>query len=290
MAERVKLFEPCYMEYEVYDKPVYYSEEFLKELASKVNFTKLVYGEHLTESIGDVSNFTFTDGALQGDVNTEKALDDLSYSPYIDCTLQDEGDYWLAIRPTGFTDIALTDNPRKPVSLPNTGDNNGGSNMSNNDNDNETIKILNGQVKDLNKELAIANNKIEANKEKLKAYDELEKEVLELREWKETNSKIIDEQKPIIEAYNRSLETRKEELLNKISNGNEEIKAKLQNESLETLENFDSLYAHEQPPKGISSNNAQGVNEGDGSDDEEAERNARNEAIEGMFGDLFKEE
>ena len=124
----------------------------------------------------------------------------------------------------------------------------------------------------------------------LKAYDELEKEVAELRQWKETNSKIIDEQKPIIEAYNKSLETRKEELLNKMSKSNEEIKAKLANESLETLENFDSLYAHEQPPKGVSSNNAQGLNEGDGNDDGKAEQQARNDAVESMFGDLFNKE
>ena len=289
MAERVKLFEPCYMEYKEYDKPVYYSEEFLKELASKVNSTKLVYGKHLTESIGDVSNFTFTDGALFGDVYTDKALDDLKYSPYIDCSLVEEDNRWLAVKPTGFTDICLTDKPRK-VKLMNTED--GGSKMANNDNnsDNETIKILNGQVKDLNKQLAIAENKAKANEEKLKAYDELEKEVAELRQWKETNSKIIDEQKPIIEAYNKNLETRKEELLNKISNGNEEIKAKLQNESLETLENFDSLYAHEQPPKGVSANNAQGLNEGNGEDDGEAEQQARNDAVESMFGDLFNKE
>ena len=75
--DRVKLFEPCYMEYQGYNKPIRYTEEFLKELASKVNRTVLVDERHLGENIGDVSNFTFTDGALYGDVVTEKALDDL---------------------------------------------------------------------------------------------------------------------------------------------------------------------------------------------------------------------
>jgi len=287
--EIVKLFEPCFKEYNGLDKPVKYTEEFLRELASKVNKTNLVNEEHLSETIGEVSNFKFTNGALFGLVSTEKATDNLGYSPYIDCSLEDNGDFWLAINPTGLTDVALTSNPRKNVSLPNT---NGGSKMGE-ENDNETIKILNKQVKDLNKDLAIANNKLEANKEKLDKFDEMDKELKELREWKETNSKLIDEQKPIIEKYNQFQENKKEELIKKLSNDNEEIKAKLQDKSLEELETqleLLGLHHHDQPPKGISANNAEGLGEGDGVTDEEAEQAARQEAVEGMFGDLFTKE
>lgn len=286
MSKRVKLFEPCYMEYQGYDKPVRYTEEFLKELASRVNKTNLVYEEHFGENIGEVSNFTFIDGALFGDVTTDKALDNLKYSPYINCSLQEEGNYWLAIKPTGFTDVALTSSPRKPVNLPNT---NGGSQMGE-EKDNETIKILNNQVKDLNKQLAIAENKNKANEEKLAKFDEMEKELEELKTWKETNEKVIEEQKPIIEAYKKDLETKKSDLVEKLSNGNEEIKAKLKDMDLDSLEIMDNLQSHEQPPKGISANNAQGLNEGDGSNDEEAEQEARQKAVEGMFGDLFEKE
>ena len=287
--EIVKLFEPCYKEYEGLDKPVYYTEEFLKELTSKVNKTNLVNEEHFAETIGDVSNFKFTDGALFGLVNTEKATDNLGYSPYIDCSLEDNGDYWLAINPTGLTDIALTSKPRKKVSLPNTG----GSKMGEGNSDNETIKILNGQIKDLNKELATANNKLEANKDKLSKFDEMEKELTELREWKEINSKLIEEQKPIIEKYNQFKENKKEELIKELSNDNEEIKAKLQDKSLEELEiqsELLGLHHHDQPPKGIAAHNAEGLGEGDGETDEEAEQTARKEAVEGMFGDLFTKE
>ena len=289
MVKRVKLFEPCYMEYKEYDKPVHYTEEFLKELASTVNRTNLVNEQHLSESIGDVSNFTFTDGALFGDVSTEQSLDNLKYSPYIDCSLQDDGDCWLAINPTGLKDVALTSNPRKPVTLPNTND--GGSTMGNeSNNDNETIKILNGQVKDLNKELAIANNKLEANKEKLNQYDDMVKELEELRTWKADNEKVIEEQKPIIDAYKKDQETKRSELIEKLSNGNEELKAQMKDVDLKTLELWDNLQAHEQPPQGISSNNAEGLNEGDGSNDAEKERENRMNAVENAFPDLFNKE
>jgi hypothetical protein len=288
MSERVKLFEPCYMEYKEYDKPVYYSDEFLQELASCTNGTNLVFEEHLSESIGEVTNFTFTDGALFGDVSTDKSLDNLKYSPYINCSLEEQEDYWLAIRPTGFREVTLTENPRKPVSLPNTND--GGRQMTNENSDNETIKILNGQVKDLNKELAIANNKLEANKDKLKKIDEMEAELEELRTWKADNEKIIEEQKPIIEAYKADQETKRSALIEKLSRGNEEAKVQLQEKDLETLEFMDSFEVHEQPPQGIAAHNAEGLNEGDGSTDEEAEQQERQAAVEGMFGDLFTKE
>ena len=287
MVRRVKLFEPCYMEYDVYDKPVRYTEQFLSELASKANKTNLVQEEHYSEKIGDVTNFTFIDGVLYGDVATEKALDNLGYSPYINCSLQEEEDYWLAVKPTGFTDVALTSKPRKPVQLPNT---KGGSKMSDEKNDNEMIKILNGQVKDLNKELAIANNKLKTYEEKNKQFDELEKELKDLRKWKEDNEKIIEEQKPIIEAYKKDQETKRSELIEKLSNGNEEIKAQMKDKDLETLEFIDGLQSHEEPPQGIAAHNAQGLNEGDGSTDEQAEQEKRQKAVEGMFDDLFKEE
>ena len=289
MSERVKLFEPCYMNYKGFDKPIRYTEEFLCELASKVNRTNLVNEEHLSDCIGDVSNFTVTDGALWGDVASEKALDDLKYSPYIDCSLEDNGDYWLAINPTGITDVALTSNPRKPVKLPNTND--GGSKMGNEGNsDNETIKILNKQVKDLNKELAIAENKNKANEEKLKNYDKMEKELKELRELKETNEKLIKEQKPIVEKYEKELETRRLELIEKQSNGNEEIKAQLKDVPLEILETYDNLHSHDLPAQGIAAHNAEGLGEGSGETEEEVEQTARKEAVENAFGDLFTKE
>jgi len=290
---RVKLFEPCYMEYKGLDKPVRYTERFLKDVASKILKSKLVEEEHNSTSIGEVSNLTVTDGALFGDVNSSKASDDSGYSPYFDCDLEDIGDCWDAVNPKGLIDVALTSQPRKPVKLPNTTTTttNGGSRMSNNENnDNETINILNGQVKDLNKQLAIAENKLKTSQEKLKQFDELEKERDELKAWKEENEKLIEEQKPIIEAYKKDQETKRSELIEKLSGGNEEIKAQMKEKDLGTLEFIDSLKSHELPPQGIGAHNAQGLNEGDGTTDEEAEQEKRQKAVEGMFDDLFTKE
>lgn len=256
--KRVSIFKPCELEYPQHDKPVKYTEEFLREIASKTNSVPIV-GKHYGKTIGQMSNFTFTDGELFVDADSSKSLQKFSPS-FDDVQLIDKGDYYLASG--GYlVEVASTVKPRLDNSK------NGGSSMSEENNDNETIKILNNQVKDLNKQLAVAENRNKANEEKLKGYDELEKEVAELRSWKETNSKIIEEQKPIIEEFKKVQEAKKEELLEKVSNGNAEIKAKFQNFSLEDLETVAGTQIHEQPAKGIGSNNAIGLDEGDGVND-----------------------
>lgn len=158
------------------------------------------------------------------------------------------------------------------------------------DND-KTNEFLAKEVERLNKEIAKKDLKLDANKEKLEKFDEMDKELQELREWKETNSKLIEEQKPIIEKYNAYQEKHREELLEKASKGNKEVKEKLQNLRTEDLETIISLEVEEQPAKGAGAGNAPGLNEGSGEKDkEQAEQKARKEAVEGMFGELFKEE
>lgn len=256
---KISIFKPCDITYPFLDKPVKYTEEFLKEIANNTSSVKIV-DEHYGKSIGKMDNFTFIDGELFVDADSTQSLQKFSPS-FENTTLVDEGDYYLA---TGgyLVEVASTVTPRLDNS------NKGGSSMSENNSDNETIKILNNQVKDLNKQLAIAENKNKANEEKLKNYDELEKEVIELRKTNETNQKLIEEQKPIIEEYKQAQTAKKEELLEKASNGNSEIKAKLQDMSVDDLETIVGLQTHEQPPKGIPANQAEGLNEGDGSGEE----------------------
>lgn len=277
--KRVSIFKPCELTYEKHDKPIKYTEEFLKEIASNTSTAPIV-NEHYGKTIGQMSNFTFTDGELYADTDSSKSLKKFSPS-FENIDLIDKGDYYVA---TGgyLVEVASTVAPRLNNSK-------GGSKMADDEN-NETINILNKQVKDLNKQLAIAENKNKANEEKLKSYNELEKEVQKLREWKETNSKLLDEQKPIIEKFQKAQEAKKEDLLEKISNGNAELKAKFQDFSVGDLETIVTAQIHDQPAKGIGADNAKGLNDGDGSTDEEEEIQARNKAVEAMFDDLFTQE
>lgn len=276
---RVKIFEPCDMEYEVYDKPVRYTEEFLKDLASQTIGCLLVEEKHRGKSIGNITNITFTDGALWADVATDKALDDLKYSPSYDSTLIDNGDHWLATDGK-LLEVALTSNPRKAI-LNNTGDE-GGSKMGNDNNNDGTIEFFQNEVKRLQQE----NNKLEfklnqAN-DKIKGFDEKEAELKELREWKETNEKIIEEQKPIIEKYKAQQEKAHAELLEKASQGDESVKEKLKDFSTEDLETIVGLQTEDQPPAGVGADNAPGLDEGDGSDNPTEEEIKQKEADDAL--------
>ena len=253
MSERVKIFEPCEITYSEYDKPVKYTEDFLKQIASRTINTKIVDG-HYGKTIGNMTNFTFTDGALFVDANSSQSLQ--KFSPSFDnLTLVDEGDYFVATGGT-IVEVASTVKPRLDNSE------NGGSNMSE-----ETIKVLNQQVKDLNKQLAIAENKNKANEEKLAKFDEMEKELSKLRETNEANSKLLEEQKPIIDKFNEMEEKRHEELLDVVSRGNPELKEAYKDFKTDDLQTIANTYIEDQPPKGVGADNAPGLNEGDDSDE-----------------------
>lgn len=277
--KRIQIFKPCELNYKEYDKPVRFTEEFLQEIANSTYKVPLV-NKHYGATLADVSNLSFDNNTLEVDVPEEFSKS--KYSPSFDnLTLTDEGEYYLA---TGgyLVEVATNVKPR----LDNGED--GGSNMADNDKTNE---FLAKEVERLNKEIAKKDLKLDANKEKLEKFDEMDKELQELREWKETNSKLIEEQKPIIEKYNAYQEKHREELLEKASKGNKEVKEKLQNLRTEDLETIISLEVEEQPARGAGADNAPGLNEGSGEGDrEQAEQKARKEAVEGMFSELFKEE
>ena len=277
--KRVSIFKPCDITYDQYDKPVKYTADFLKEIASNTAGTKLV-DNHYGKSIGNISNITFTDGELLCDVDSSKSLK--KFSPSFDnLTLVDEGEY---LRATGgrLVEVASTVTPRLDNSK-------GGTRMADEGND-KTMEFLSKEVERLQKENAKLEFKAKQDKEKLDKLSEYEKELEDLRGWKETNEKLIEEQKPIIEAYNKQQEKNREELLEKASQGNSEIKEQLKDLDNNALEAIVNLNSQEQPAKGVSPDKAIGLDEGDGSDNEEAEQEERQKAVETMFGDLFEKE
>lgn len=278
--KRISIFKPCELTYKEYDKPVRFTEEFLSEIANSTYKVPLV-NKHYGATLADISNLSFDNNTLEVDVPEE--FSNSKYSPSFDnLTLVDEGDYLVA---TGgyLVEVATNVKPR----LDNSSD--GGSSMA--DNNDKTNEFLAKEVERLNKEIAKKDLKLDNLKEKLDNFDDMEKELEELREWKETNSKLIEEQKPIIEKYNAYQEKHREDLLEKASKGNKEVKEKLQNLRTEDLETILSLEVEEQPARGVGADNAPGLNAGNGDDDKEkAEQKARNEAVENMFSDIFAKE
>jgi len=280
---RVSVFKPCTLDYPQLDKPVKYTEDFLKEIASSTVMSNLV-DSHYGKTIGQVSNLSLTNGELFLEVPEE--FQDSKFSPsFEDLDLVEEDDFFLATKGS-LVEVAITNVPR----LDNSDE--GGSNMSEEGEGSKlTNEYLAKEVERLNKEIAKKDLQIERNKEKLDKYDELEKEVKTLRESEENNKKLLDEQKPIVESFKKFQEEEHEKLLETASAGNAELKEKYAHFSNDDLKLIIDTHVEDQPAKGAGANNAPGLNEGSGETDEEAERKARNEAVEKMFSELdFKED
>ena len=278
--ERKSIFKPCDITYDEYDKPVRFSEEFLKEIASNTIGTQLV-AKHYGGKVGNVTNLTFTDGELYADISSSQSLQKFSPS-FDDLTLEEHENYFLATAGR-LVEVASTDKPRLDNS-------NGGSNMGDEITD-KTNEFLAKEVDRLQKEIAKKDLAIERNKEKLDKFEDLEKEVNELREWKETNQKLLDEQKPIVEQFQKQQEAHREDLLEKVSGGNPQLKEQFESFSTENLETYLKLHTEEQPAKGVGANNAIGLNKGDtGEDDEKVKQEKELKAVESMFSEFNSEE
>ena len=81
------------------DKPVRYTESFLKDIACSTSSSKLTGKHGSNTGIGSLSNFIFDDGVLLADVNTEESLEGMGFSPEFNCDLLDKGDYYESRAP-----------------------------------------------------------------------------------------------------------------------------------------------------------------------------------------------
>lgn len=241
-------------------KPVVYNESFLKDIASNTvgSSLELTHGNSTVDVIGHINAYEFIGNDLVANVTTDEELNGLGFSPEFSVNFRDKGDKYEAIDGE-LLKVILTDKPRSKI-LCNSVE--GGSNMNE-----ELIETLNKQIKDLNKENAILENKLEANKNRLKEIDSLEERVNELE--KENNSyKIqIEGLTPKAEAYSKIEADMKADLLNKAFGEDEEAKKAWQDASMEQLE---SLAKHREVTRqatGIGAGNAEGIGEGDEGDE-----------------------
>jgi hypothetical protein len=122
-------------------KPVVYTEQFLKEIASSTRGSslELTHGNSSIDVIGHINDFDFINGELVGNISTNESLDNMGFSPEFSANFIDKGDRYEAIDGKLLKTI-LTDSPRSHI-LCNSVE--GGSNMNE-----ELIDTLNNQIKD----------------------------------------------------------------------------------------------------------------------------------------------
>lgn len=225
-------------------KPVVYTESFLKEIASKTvgSSLELTHGNNTIDVVGHVNSFDFVDGELVANVSTDESLENMGFSPEFSANFIDKGDRYEAIDGK-LEKTILTDSPRSHI-LCNSVE--GGSNMNE-----ELVNTLNGQIKDLNKQLAQKEATIEANKKKIQAYDELAEKVAKLEEENNSYKAQIDGLKPKADAFAKIEDDMKADALTRAFGDDEEAKKKFENLPLEQIEELAQYRQTTKPANGV---------------------------------------
>lgn len=258
-------------------KPVQYNETFLKDIASNTTGSslELTHGTTNYDVIGYVNNFDFDGENLVANVSTDEPLEGLGFSPEFEVGFIDRGKFYEATDGKLIKTI-LTDKPRSHIlynsTTTTTSLNDGGSRMNE-----ELIETLNKQIKDLNRQVAVLENKNEANQEKLKEYDALKEQIETLTNENNSYKIQIEGLTPKAEAYSKIEADMKADLLTKAFGEDEEAKKAWKDASMEQLE---SLAKHREVTReahGIGAGNAEGIGEGD---DGESEPDKAAEALD----------
>ena len=248
-------------------KPVVYTDNFLKEIASKTvgSSLELTHGNSTIDVIGHINEFDFNGDELLANVTTNKSLENMGFSPEFSANFIDKGDVYEAIDGQLIKTI-LTDKPRSHILYNSTSTSistdDGGSHMNE-----ELIETLNNQIKDLNKQVAQKEALIEANKKKLDEYNSLAKRVEEL-EIENNNFKTqIDGLKPKADAFAKIEQDKRAELLSQAFGDDEEAKKPWLDASMSQLESLAQYRETTKVAVGIGANNGEGIGEGSGEEE-----------------------
>lgn len=229
-------------------KPVVYTEQFLKDIAKNTvgSSLELTHGSNTLDVIGHVNDFDFEDGNLIGTVNSNRSDENMGYSPEFSANFIDKGDRYEAIDGKLLKTI-LTDKPRCYTTCNSV---EGGSNMNE-----ELVNTLNGQIKDLNKQLAQKEATIEANKKKMEKYDELESRIAELEKENNDYKIQIDGLKPKAEAFSKIEDDMKADALTRAFGDDEETKSKFADLPLDKIEELAAHRETYKPANGLGAGN-----------------------------------
>ena len=231
-------------------KPVVYTEQFLKEIASSTRGSslELTHGNSSIDVIGHINDFDFINGELVGNISTNESLDNMGFSPEFSANFIDKGDRYEAIDGKLLKTI-LTDSPRSHI-LCNSVE--GGSNMNE-----ELIDTLNNQIKDLNRQVAQKDATIEANKKKLEKYNELAERIDVLEKENTSYKAQIDGLTPKAEAFAKIEDDMKADALTRAFGEDEEAKSKFKDLPLDKIEELAAHRETYKPASGVGANNVE---------------------------------
>lgn len=258
----VELWKAGLMEYPDLDlkKPIKFTEEFLKEIAtntSKIDVTSVddEKGKHEDRVLGNISNFSYDNGVLNFENLDGFELSGMGLSPsfYFEA-LEDCGDYYIPYNGK-LLNVGLTNNPRNRVLYNSI---RGDDSMAEDNIDKLLAQIedRDNKIGSLKTQLSQKNKDIES---KDKVITDYESELTTLRESVEGLDDIKDKASKYeeIEVKNR------EELIEKLSKGNDVIKKTFEDFDIAQLEALEKANIVNNPGKGTSYPNTDVDNDGE---------------------------
>lgn len=278
----VMMFEECALEYpdKGLDKPIKYSKSFLEECFSNIKNVPLME-EHTSNQLCVLEDFDVRDGKVYSNIPEEIDISGLGFSPTFFMNYIDRGDYYEPVD-AELKSIGLTKTPRNQIFYNSVDDKRSG-NMSGN---NDALETALNRQRELEKEVASLENQVNSQKTALKKMNSLEKQVKELDANNKELSSMIEEYTPKVEKYDKYTADKREQLLEKISGGSDEIKRKFENFSFDNLKVIAEQQMVNTKPRGAGAN----VSEGDGLGEQHKPDEYTNDDFKADFKAAFGEE
>lgn len=239
-------------------KPVRFEERHLREVASAANKANIT-DEHGGEIIGEMYNFTCTDGILYAD-DPNVDYQGKGFSPSFEFGLIDRGEYY---EPYGIKllDVALTDNPKSHIFY-NSIKGDVTLDLKEKEELLNTIKDNQKRIREQEQEIGILKNKNKSLETTLSDKNEsdklLKEKEKELAKLKEDYEKIENKAK----SFDDMINAEKDKLIEEIANGSEEIKERLEKMSLDDIKFLNEKKLLNTDPKGVGAQAAPGLQDG----------------------------
>lgn len=235
---------------EGFDKPVRFSSETLKYLAENLGETKLTR-EHTDEVLGSYSNFRFKDDFLQVEVpdDFEGGL-----SPVFKADWNLNGEYYEpSLDSLRMTSIGLTSNPRTGIIYNNKGDDTVDDNKFN-----DLLTRKDERITEQQEEIAILKRQYEELQNKFNNSSKESKELQARIKELSTLESELESYKADAEKYRVQEAEARAKLITQIAGDDEKAKQIFKDTSVEDLKYMLEQKTVTEPPKGASTNNAQG--------------------------------
>ncbi len=242
------------------NKPVLYTPQFFEKMLNDIGNVPLDNG-HKGDAVGVLENIHFKDNCVYCDVDTKQ--DFKGISPVFSFDTVDRGTYLEAVDGE-FVRAGITDTPRTHITYNSNKGNEGEKMVSE-----EAFEQMTKQNRKLERELASKDNLINANKEKLERYDELEKKVKELTSERDKANSELEKVKPLAEKYTAYENTVKTQLIDDIAGDDDSFKEELKDLTIDKLKLWKEKRTVNEEPTGVPQNVGEGSNENNGDNGDE---------------------